>query len=314
LLRDLLADILPPPLFIIESHLTSLEIFQEMLQEKPDQTLIDSLMIRASQLRAGNVPNRINAGFDERTLYWEKNLKSDEEKKLWEIYSKGALLSAKEYFDIQEKEFFPAIRAHNLTLAQDILEKKLLKTYSDHRNQIDRVVSASLRIESGLKNNPGELSIIKDFVIDILPPPLYLVESFLVAERLVTEAAFHPAEEERVSALLTENQLLLGSGNYEVYDSASYGQRLAYWKNIFSTSLKDEKNLFKEFLEATTPEKNYEKAFDDVYIKLIHQKKWNEARAYVKKNLMPLYESHRMEIEDLSRKIRLKLSAVTIQE
>lgn len=61
--KDLIADILPPPRYIIESYLLCLQMLGEQ-----DQSAFDTLAARGTALKSGG------GGYDERHQYWERHL------------------------------------------------------------------------------------------------------------------------------------------------------------------------------------------------------------------------------------------------
>jgi len=121
--KDLVADILPPPEYIIEAYLTALQLSKET-----DKTKIEALIHDEEQLK-------IN--YDTRHDFWvgrlpEGNLK----KNMVEDSYKLAI----EFFEIFENEFVPAVRNGDEEKANEILTSKLDKLYLEHRLAIDQVV------------------------------------------------------------------------------------------------------------------------------------------------------------------------------
>ncbi len=115
ILKDLLTDLSPPPLFIIESHLLSLQAILEVRHEPIDVQRIAGLQANALALEAGKVPARPGFGFQERQSFWKTKLaEAAEFRDLWGQFEKGPLASAKKYMDVQRDEFFPALASQNL--------------------------------------------------------------------------------------------------------------------------------------------------------------------------------------------------------
>lgn len=69
--KDLLADILPPPEFLVESYLVALQ-----METEKDPVKFNQLLERSSQLRKE---------FEDRQNYWKENLSDPEMKKLLTI-------------------------------------------------------------------------------------------------------------------------------------------------------------------------------------------------------------------------------------
>jgi diguanylate cyclase (GGDEF)-like protein len=121
--KELIADVLPPPGYIIESYLLTFQLVNET-----DQTEIDALIDNETQLK-----NDYLAFHDK----WENSLpESDLKKNLGENSFKPAMA----FYEVFENEFVPAIRNGDLTKANSILEVKLEPLYLEHRRYIDEVI------------------------------------------------------------------------------------------------------------------------------------------------------------------------------
>ena len=130
--KDLIADILPPPEYIVESYLTVFMLTGEKDKQKQD-TLIKHL-------------EELNKEYEERHIFWEKNLEGSEMKKtlLTNAYSPTVT-----FFQIVKDGFIPAIRRGDMAEAQKLAYGILYKEYSKHRTEIDKVVAlASARNEN----------------------------------------------------------------------------------------------------------------------------------------------------------------------
>ena len=138
--KDLVADILPPPEYIIEAYLTALQLSKET-----DKTKIEALIHDEEQLK-------IN--YDTRHDFWvgrlpEGNLK----KNMVEDSYKPAI----EFFEIFENEFVPAVRNGDEEKANEILTSKLDKLYLEHRLAIDQVVVLANNENSGIEKTASKM-------------------------------------------------------------------------------------------------------------------------------------------------------------
>ena len=124
--KDLVADVLPPPSYIIESHLVAHE-----LANTTDPARIESLIERSGKLRRE---------FDQRKIFWEKALPDGV---LRESLIRDAANPAEDYFRIRDSQFIPAVRRGDSATARALLTGELSDRYADHRKAIDRVVSLS---------------------------------------------------------------------------------------------------------------------------------------------------------------------------
>ncbi|WP_411680666.1 methyl-accepting chemotaxis protein [Clostridium thailandense] len=137
--KDLVADILPPPEYIIESHLTTLELLNEN-----DNNKIERLI---------KYEGKLEENYNGRHQVWVNDLPEDSMKK---IMIEDSYKPAKEYFEIFNNEFVPCIRSGEKKKAKYIVDNKLEKLYTEHRKNIDKVVESAniknLDIEKNTNN------------------------------------------------------------------------------------------------------------------------------------------------------------------
>jgi methyl-accepting chemotaxis protein len=122
--KDLVADILPPPEYLVESYLLVLQMLYE--QERKE---LDALVMRSAKLREE---------YETRHEYWEKTLAPGELRNLMVVRSYDP---AKRFLDIRDKEFIPAIIQGNLEKANALAQGEMKRTYEEHRFFIDKVVT-----------------------------------------------------------------------------------------------------------------------------------------------------------------------------
>ncbi|ATB68800.1 methyl-accepting chemotaxis protein [Sulfurospirillum diekertiae] len=120
--KDLLADILPPPEYILETRLVT----YELLNSTPEQ--ISTLKAKLDALKKD---------FTDRQSYWDQ---SNLESRMKNLVLKEIKNSALSYFDLTEKKFIPAIEKGNIQEARALLEGDLQKYYDIHRQYIDQLV------------------------------------------------------------------------------------------------------------------------------------------------------------------------------
>ena len=120
--KDLIADVLPPPEYIIESYLVS----QEMADEA-DPGRLAEMITKGKSLRGE---------FNVRHEFWVQNLP---EGKLREVMVSQAYRPAIRFFEIWEKEFVPAILAADRPGSSAALSK-LKQEYTEHRKHVDEVI------------------------------------------------------------------------------------------------------------------------------------------------------------------------------
>lgn len=127
--KDLLADILPPPEYLIESYLVSLQMVEA------DSAALPGL-IKNSQALAKD--------FEERRQYWIKELPDGKSKNLLidKAYKPG-----KEFLELQASQFIPALQQRDTRAAKDILARMELK-YEQHRAAIDELVKVATAVSA----------------------------------------------------------------------------------------------------------------------------------------------------------------------
>ncbi len=123
--KDLVADVLPPPEYIIESYLVALQLMQSQ-----DSAEINMLIQNFTKLKVD---------YDARHSYWkihEKELKPEVKTLLLET----SYQAANAFYLEAQQQFIPAISKGDNEIAKDSLTK-LRSNYQKHRVAIDKVVN-----------------------------------------------------------------------------------------------------------------------------------------------------------------------------
>jgi len=161
--KDLIADVLPPPEYIIETRLVSLE----MLHTKNTDEL--STLIKTIE--------RLKGEYETRHKFWEDNLHHE---KIRPLMIEKAYTPALKYYEILETKYIPAIQSGNLSYASELASGELKEVYFEHRKAIDEIVILSNEYAMSNEENATKLlqgENIKLFVlfIAILLSVIYLV-------------------------------------------------------------------------------------------------------------------------------------------
>jgi methyl-accepting chemotaxis protein WspA len=122
--KDAIADVLPPPEYIIESYLIVLQMLEG--KDRPD---FAALSRRNEQLRVE---------YDTRHAFW---LEALEPGPLREAMVTRSYTPAISFLEIRDREFLPAVAAGNLALARELAHGVLQARYDEHRKGVDDVVS-----------------------------------------------------------------------------------------------------------------------------------------------------------------------------
>jgi methyl-accepting chemotaxis protein len=121
--KDLIADILPPPEYIIETRLATHE-------------LLDSADAQKIKAQIENIA-RLKKEYMDRQKYWSENISDTKIKTLILEKSKAPAMA---YFDILEKEFLPAIEKGDIEKAEKLCRTSLKEKYDEHRKSVDELV------------------------------------------------------------------------------------------------------------------------------------------------------------------------------
>ncbi len=122
--KDLLADILPPPEYIIESYLTV-----HKMTGAEDPTGTDELAKKLETLQKD---------FDVRHDYWAEHLPKGE---MNEVLLEEAYEPATKFFEVAQNEMLPALRAGDKEKAKTLVSGPMSVLYEEHRAAIDKVVA-----------------------------------------------------------------------------------------------------------------------------------------------------------------------------
>ena len=124
--KDLIADVLPPPEYILESYLVTLQMYISK-----DGAELPYLTERLKVLRGE---------YDTRHEFW---IKETLEKDLKRALLEDSYTSALDFYTTAEKDLIPALQSANAEAASVALVK-LQRSYATHRAAIDRVVEMSI--------------------------------------------------------------------------------------------------------------------------------------------------------------------------
>jgi methyl-accepting chemotaxis protein len=121
--KDLVADVLPPPEYLIESYLVVLQMVDET-----DKQALEALVKRSRELRAE---------YETRHTYWERELPPSTMK---DALLERSYRPALEFFRIYEQEFLPKVWAGDVEGARAVAAGELKQKYAAHRVGVDEVV------------------------------------------------------------------------------------------------------------------------------------------------------------------------------
>lgn len=142
--KDLIADILPPPNYIIESYLMALHMANET-EEGVTNTAMRAYTDRCEALKAE---------FDERHQYWIEDLPDGEMKtvKVVDTYN-----PANSFYQVMFDEFIPACLEGDSVKAKELSRGSLREHYEVHRTAVDKVVAMAIKRTADTENAVTEI-------------------------------------------------------------------------------------------------------------------------------------------------------------
>ncbi len=146
----------------------------------------------------------------------------------------------------------------------------------------------------------------KDLVSDILPPPAYIIESYLTVLQQVdeTEVALADgtisAEEKTALEVLIEYGRQLEVGDSSKGEMAGYKERIAAWTSELGTD-SPEAIQIKDLMikHSCAPALKFYEIRNGKFLPAISKGAIAEAKKIVRQELRPLYDEHRKFIDQL---------------
>jgi PAS domain S-box-containing protein len=120
--KDIVADILPPPEYVIESYLTAFELA--------------SPLRKSSQITLEAKLQALEDEYESRQAYWNRVLRPGPIKTLLVETSSEP---ARRFFRMSSDRLIPAVRSGDYDRAQELINGELLEVYNQHRAAIDEL-------------------------------------------------------------------------------------------------------------------------------------------------------------------------------
>ncbi len=124
--KDLVADILPPPEYILESYLTAFQIVDA--GSDAERSAFEAVF------------SQLEKDFHDRQAVWKATLP---EGRMKEAMVVDAARHADEFFSLVRTRFLPAIKKGDTAAARKLVNGELKAAYDQHRKYIDEVVKAA---------------------------------------------------------------------------------------------------------------------------------------------------------------------------
>ncbi len=161
--KDLIADVLPPPEYIIEPYLLSVQMIDET-----DPTRITQLTERGERLRVD---------YESRQEFWKRELPKDS---MSDLMTVTAYRAAMEFFRLRDEQYVPAIRANDRERAR-VLLAQMNRHYEAHRLAIDQVVELATTRNAEFERKADELIATQSRTLIFLAGAILLVVGFMAA-------------------------------------------------------------------------------------------------------------------------------------
>jgi methyl-accepting chemotaxis protein len=135
----LLADVLPPPAYIVESYLTVSQLsFTDSADERAE------LVKRIEQLQKD---------FDARTTYWKENSLGTQ----FDGAFADSAVAAAEFYKLVEEQVIPASQKGDLATIRTLAAGPLKESYGKHRTQVDDIVAKATQFNTDAEASATDL-------------------------------------------------------------------------------------------------------------------------------------------------------------
>ena len=132
--KDLLADILPPPEYIIEARLLTLEL--EKAEDAEAQAIIEKL-------------KTLHEDYKARQAYWKQHLTINDEART--LILKTTQIPAEHFFATVNSELIPAYQRGDIVRVAELNSTVLHQDYLEHRAGIDKLVALANKMATELE-------------------------------------------------------------------------------------------------------------------------------------------------------------------
>ena len=161
--KDLIADILPPPDYIVETHLICFQMLNEY-----DQSVLDELYSKSKQLKEE---------FETRHKFWRTTLTEGSIKDNMLVNS---YKPAVDYFELRDNKFISLIKSGNREEAKNLLLGGMKTKYDEHRKYVDLVVKEATAKNLITETSAAEITTSKTFFMLLTGVIILIIVSIIV--------------------------------------------------------------------------------------------------------------------------------------
>ncbi len=159
--KDLIADVLPPPEYIIEAYLVA-----HQFNDETDPSRLSELVEHGDKLRVD---------YESRQEFWRRELPQNPLKDLMTV---TAYRSAIRFFQLRDEQFIPAIRAGDHERAKAVLAQ-MHQSYEAHRLAINQVVQLATQQNEAFESKSKVVIANQTTLLIVLAIAILLVVGFM---------------------------------------------------------------------------------------------------------------------------------------
>lgn len=179
--KDLIADILPPPDYIVETNLVCFQMLYEY-----NQSILDKLISKSKQLREE---------YETRHKFW---LKTMDEGQMKQDMVVNSYKPAVEYYDLRDFKFIPFIESGKREEAKKLLLTEMKNKYDEHRKYIDLVVQNAVEHTASLEDSTKDMISSKTLYLILIGVGILVILSFILI--FITNKISNPIKQLSVAA------------------------------------------------------------------------------------------------------------------
>lgn len=192
--KDLVADILPPPAYIIEAHLT-----------------LHEMVVATTAGERNNLLHRFHTleqAFNERERFWQTQTLPDSINK---VMQQALFPSGNRFFSVANQNLLPVIQRGDEIATHKALQE-VKKAYEEHRIAVDRVVELANQNNSSVENlaqeeiDSGHLWLLLVFCLSV---SFAIVSSVWAARQIFNSLGGEPAFARQIVGHLAKGDLTI---------------------------------------------------------------------------------------------------------
>ncbi|MBK7500158.1 MAG: HAMP domain-containing protein [Ignavibacteriales bacterium] len=212
--KDLIADILPPPDYIVETHLICFQLINEQNQSVRNELISKSKLLREE--------------FETRHKYWRSELS---ESPMKQDMISNSYKPAVEYFELRDSKFFPLIQNNQNEEAKTLLLTLMKEKYDTHRKYIDQVVKYANEYNANTEISATEIISSKTLYLVLTAAGILVIISVIVT--FITRKISKHVDG---LALAAEK---IASGDVNVYVKADTNDEIGHLERSFSKMIEN---------------------------------------------------------------------------